>query len=79
VLATHAVGGPLNASEMCGQAGCRTGPAQRRPTARSLWFATVRSGSTTLGRQHNQTGSYSVTAAQRQCYEPLVRHRYIAQ
>jgi hypothetical protein len=40
-----------DAYKTCGQAGCRSGPAQRRPVARSRWFATVRSGSTTLGRQ----------------------------
>jgi hypothetical protein len=39
----------------------------------------VRNGSTTLGRQLSQTGSYSATVAQCQRYGPLVRHRYSAQ
>jgi hypothetical protein len=61
------------------KAGCRTGPAQRRPAARSQWLAIIQSGSTTLGRQLSQTGSYSATAVQCQRYGPLVRHRYSAQ
>jgi hypothetical protein len=63
VPARHAAGGPLNAGGICGQAGCRSGPAQRRAAARSPWLATVWSGSTTLGRQLSQTGSYSATVA----------------
>jgi hypothetical protein len=43
---------------------------------RSQWFATVPSGSTTLGRQRGQAGSYSATATRCQCREPSVRNRY---
>jgi hypothetical protein len=50
VFARNAVDGPLNADETCEQAGCRTGPTQRRPATRSQWLAIVQSGSTTLGR-----------------------------
>jgi hypothetical protein len=53
------------------------GPGQHsRPAARSQWFATVLSGSTTLGRQRGQSGSYGATAARRQCRGPPARHRY---
>jgi hypothetical protein len=36
------------ACKTCGQVGCRPASAQHRPTARSQWFATVRSDLTTL-------------------------------
>jgi hypothetical protein len=36
-----------------------------RPIARSEWVATVLSGSTTLGWQRGQAGSYSVTPTRR--------------
>jgi hypothetical protein len=53
------------------------GPGQHsRPAARSHWFATVLSGSTTLGRQRGQSGSYGATAARCQCRGPPTRHRY---
>jgi hypothetical protein len=75
--------GTLNTGYPRVQAPCQDerqdGPTQRRPAARSQWLATMRSGSTTLGRQHSQTGSYNATAAQRQRYGPLIRHRYSAQ
>jgi hypothetical protein len=45
---------------------------------RSQWVATVQSGSTTLSKQHSQTGSYSMTAVQRQHYGPLFYRRYNA-
>jgi hypothetical protein len=47
-----------------------------RPAARSQWFATVLSGSTTLGRQRGQAGSYGVTAVRSQRRGPPIRHRY---
>jgi hypothetical protein len=34
------------------------------------------SGSTTLGRQRGQAGSYGVTVARCQRHGPLARHRY---
>jgi hypothetical protein len=53
------------------------GPGQHsKPAARSQWFATVLSGSTTLGWQRGQAGSYMATAARRQRHGPPVRHRY---
>jgi hypothetical protein len=52
------------------------GPGQHsRPVARSQWFATVLSGSTTLGWQRGQAGSYGATATRRQHRGPPVRHR----
>jgi hypothetical protein len=42
---------------------CRPVPAQHRPAVHLQWFATVWSGSPTLGRQLHQTGSYNVTIA----------------
>jgi hypothetical protein len=53
------------------------GPGQySRPAARSQWFATVLSGSTTLGQQHGQVGSYGATTARRQRHGTPVRHRH---
>jgi hypothetical protein len=62
-LSSKALRDKDDACKMCGQACCRSAPAQRRPAARSQWLTTVRSGSTTLGRQLRQTGRYSATAA----------------
>jgi hypothetical protein len=53
------------------------GPGQHgRAIAQSQWFGTVLSGSTTLGRQRGQAGSYDATAARHQHGGPPVRHRY---
>jgi hypothetical protein len=54
------------------------GPGQHsRPAAHSQWFATLSSGSTTLGQQRGQAGSYSATVARRQHRGPPVRHHYM--
>jgi hypothetical protein len=47
-----------------------------RHAAQSQCFATVLSGSTTLGQQRGQAGSYGATAAQHQHRWPAVRHYY---
>jgi hypothetical protein len=79
VPASRAAGGPLNTGGTCWQVGCRSGPTQHRPAAHLQWLATVRSGSTTLGKQLRRAGSYRATAAQCQRYGPLARHRCSAQ
>jgi hypothetical protein len=74
-FAGHAAGGPLNADEMCGQTGCRAGPAQQTCSPLTVVFHSAE-WFNTLGRRHGQAGSYSAPATQCQRRGPPVRPRY---